>query len=243
LSESATTLMKIEYFSKGDGARRFALIVQFGLVAALCMIALPPAQAAMWHTNSPLLNVRSGHTSTLLPNGKVLVAGGSVNNGIGGTNRAELFDPANGTWAATGSMTNGRTRHTATLLANGKVLVAGGLSSGSSFYLASAELYDPASGTWSPTGSLNVERIDHTATLLADGRVLAAGGQNNNQGVLNVAEVYDPATDNWTLTGVLNGRVTPWSASVPAIVRSNIVGPGVLPATSETLVLSSAIFG
>ena len=46
---------------------------------------------------------RSGHTVTLLPNGKVLVAGG---NGINSSflNSAELFDPATGIWSSTGAM-------------------------------------------------------------------------------------------------------------------------------------------
>jgi hypothetical protein len=59
----------------------------------------------------------------LLPNGKVLVAGG-FNGGF--LSSAELYDPASGTWSATGSLNTARTRHTAMLLPNGKVLVEGG---------------------------------------------------------------------------------------------------------------------
>ena len=58
------------------------------------------------------------HTATLLPNGKVLVAGGN------GTS-AELYDPALGTWTPTGNLNTVRFGHTATLLPNGKVLLAG----------------------------------------------------------------------------------------------------------------------
>ena len=64
------------------------------------------------------------HTATLLPNGKVLVAGGS--NGGGSLSSAELYDPASGSWSTTGSLATARDYHTATLLPNGKVLVAGG---------------------------------------------------------------------------------------------------------------------
>src|SRR6184192_3520023 len=71
-----------------------------------------------------LATARNGHTATLLPNGKVLIAGGR--NGNSGLARAELYDPASGTWSATGSLATARAFHTATLLPNGKVLVAGG---------------------------------------------------------------------------------------------------------------------
>ena len=46
-------------------------------------------------------------TATLLPTGKVLIAGGYTNSS-GGTNRAELFDPASGTFTATANMTLAR---------------------------------------------------------------------------------------------------------------------------------------
>ena len=108
----------------------------------------------------------------MLPNGKVLVAGGY--DGSGSLASAELYDPASGTWTATGSLATARYAHTATLLPNGKVLVAGGYDG--SGILASAELYDPASGTWTATGSLATARDDHTATLLPNGKVLVAGG-------------------------------------------------------------------
>ena len=108
--------------------------------------SLSPADAPFTFSDTgSLATARYYHTATLLPNGKVLVAGGC--NGSGSLASAELYDPASGTWTATGSLATARVDHTATLLPNGKVLVAGGFDS--SGYLASAELYDPASGTWS----------------------------------------------------------------------------------------------
>src|SRR5207244_774652 len=116
---------------------------------------------------------RAFHTETLLPNGKVLVAGGSSDGFTSGLlASAELYDPATGTWTATGSLTTGRFQHTATLLPNGKVLVVCGTNNSGSGLLASAELYDPVSGTWTATGSLTnpaQDRFAHTATLLPNG--------------------------------------------------------------------------
>jgi len=117
-------------------------------------------------------------TATLLPTGKVLVAGGSTGAGAQGT--SELYDPATGIFTPSGSLNTARVVHTATLLNNGLVLLAGGLAtaSGSSVPLASAELYDPATGTFAATGSLNTARFYHTATLLPTGKVLVSGGDN-----------------------------------------------------------------
>ena len=89
-----------------------------------------------WSVTGDLNTARFQHTATLLPNGKVLVAGG--NNGSALTS-SELYDPAAGTWApTTGPLNTARSQHTATLLPNGKVLVAGGVNNGSA--LTSSEL-------------------------------------------------------------------------------------------------------
>ena len=114
------------------------------------------------------------HTATLLPNGKVLVAGGYNGSGLVFAS-AELYDPASGTWTATGDLLTVRGLHTATLLPNGQVLVTGGFD-GSGVSSTSAELYDPASGTWMATCSLVTSRGRHTATLLPNDKVLIAAG-------------------------------------------------------------------
>jgi hypothetical protein len=149
-------------------SRAFGLTAAFVLTILALSTAMPQAAAARtWTITGSLVTGRYGHTATLLPNGRVLVAGGR-----GALASAELYNPATGTWSETGVLNNGRANHTATLLLNGKVLVAGGGS-------LIAEIYDPAGtpgGTWSTTGSLQTGREFHTATLLDDGSVLVAGG-------------------------------------------------------------------
>jgi hypothetical protein len=140
-----------------------------------------------WAATGNLGVARFEHTATLLPNGKVLVAGGLGTGGFPGS--AELYDPILGTWTATGSLATSRQNHTATLLANGKVLVVGGQLVDGGGPLAGADLYDPASGTWTATGSLIAARYDHTATLLFNGQVLVAGGYDDSA-YLASAELY-----------------------------------------------------
>ena len=85
---------------------------------------------------------RADHSATLLPNGKILIAGG-VSYYIGAALTAvELYDPSGGTFTPTGNMTIGRSRHSSTLLNNGQVLITGGYSNGVGAQ-RSAELYDP----------------------------------------------------------------------------------------------------
>lgn len=151
-----------------------------------------------WTATSSLAAARDGHTATLLPNGKVLVAGGQ-NRPLGGIlASAELYDPASETWTTTGSLVTARHRHTSALLPNGKVLVV----AGNYTPLASAELYDPASQTWTVTGSLTTARYAHTMTLLPDGKVLVAGGYRYPNSLAS-AELYHPASGAWMKTGSL----------------------------------------
>lgn len=157
-------------------------------------------------TTTGLTVARHNSSATLLDNGQVLVAGGSVCTPFcSPLATAELYNPATQTFTATGGLSGYRGTHTATLLKNGMVLLAGGEVSGTS--LATAELYDPATGTFTATGNLNVPRHNHTATLLNDGTVLIAGGSSrigrNPPTKVPCAELYDPAAKSFKLTGCL----------------------------------------
>lgn len=160
-----------------------------------------PATGSFTATGS-MTTPRAEPQGILLPNGKVLVAGGYDTSG-GVLASAELYDPVTGTFTAIGSMTVKRVAFAATLLPNGKVLIAGGSSSGvPSGNLASAELYDLTTGTFTATGSMTTSRTTYTAALLPNGKVLIAGGQSSTIGVmLASAELYDPSTGAFSVTG------------------------------------------
>lgn len=147
-----------------------------------------------------LRTARGAHNATLLPNGKVLVAGGRLPPNYFAS--AELYDPASGLSSSTGSMSTPRAFATATLLSNGRVLVTGGWLGGN-LYTATAELYDPNTGSFSPTGGMNTARSDHTATLLPDGRVLITGGDNGTV-AFDSAELYDPETGVFSATAKMS---------------------------------------
>ena len=181
----------------GDGTNIVA--PYFG---ALTNAELYDPVSGTWTPTGSMKMARYNHTASLLPNGKVLVAGGAYD--LSGS--AELYDPATGQWTYTGSMTTNRHDHTATVLTNGMVLVAGGLVSVSVFNsgaTATAELYNPATGTWTATGSMTTNRVKHTATLLKNGKVLVVA--NHDYGAHDAsAELYDPVSGTWSATGSLN---------------------------------------
>jgi MYXO-CTERM domain-containing protein len=150
-----------------------------------------------WRTVGTLATGRDSHTATLLPSGKVLIAGGSGSSPW--LSSAELYDPARGTFTTTGPLVTGRESHSATLLPSGKVLLVGGFNTNGR--IPNAELYDPGSGTFAATGALATPRDVHTATLLPSGKVLVVGGYGT--AYLASAELYDPAAGAFAATGSL----------------------------------------
>jgi hypothetical protein len=162
---------------------------------------------------------RADHTATLLPDGRVLIAGGMVENGVF-LNSAELYDPAKGTFVAAASMQSRRIGHSATLLPNGKVLIAGGLAGrvfeGGPGVVATTELFDPATGRFTPGPPMTTPRTGHIAALLSNGKVLVAGGAGGDEHALASAEIYDSATNKWTATGSM---LTPRASRAAVVLK------------------------
>ncbi len=129
---------------------------------------------------------RSGHSVTPLPDGRVLVVGGTTARAAA---TAELYDPVNGEWRLAASPGTPREAHGALVAEDGRVLVVGGFHvlSGA---LASVERYDPASDTWSAEPALREARRGAGVLRLEDGSVLVVGGSNEVTGTLATSERY-----------------------------------------------------
>ena len=165
------------------------------------------------HWRQRMSAARTGHTASLLLDGRVLIFGGTS-----GTPSAEIYDPVTGTFAGVPSPSSSRSGHTATVLPSGKILFVGGRNSSGT--LGTAEIYDPATNSFRAVGSMAEQRTKHTATLLTNGKVLVTGGgvgsdtgfgvtqdtypQQTFESPSPTAELFDPQTETFSAAGNMN---------------------------------------
>lgn len=156
-------------------------------------------QDRQWHSLPSLRTARAQHTASLLPDGRLLVAGG-----FGLRRKAmakvELWDPVQGAWLPGAPMRSARYGHAATVLADGRVLVTGGVNEQEQL-LNTTELYDPERDTWSDGPPMPEHLLGHASLLLPDGRVLLAGGQVNPATEDTWLISWHPATLAWQAVG------------------------------------------
>jgi hypothetical protein len=149
---------------------------------------------------------RWGHVEQVLPDGRVLIAGGSFSL-AGDPNHvrdsALLFDPSRGTWTRSRhDLPTPLTMAISSTLPDGRVLVAGGLTS-EGLDSHRSWIFNPKDQTWTEGASMPCIRLDDIvadaygvphgttslpsssyntqtgATTLANGRVVFSGGFNN----------------------------------------------------------------
>jgi hypothetical protein len=177
-----------------------------------------------WTPGPTMASARSGHTATVLRDGRVLLVGGmdgsvTVTHSAGQTHdvptfttSCELFTPSTNSLSAAAPIGQARGFHGAGVLGNGRVLVTGGAARIGQFTEAAATnvcvTWDPVTDTWSPAalllgGVAFHEQIHHPRT----GEALLFGGfLGNFQSLVGTSAVQ---RHNGGATGGSTGLLAP----------------------------------
>jgi Galactose oxidase, central domain len=181
---------------------------------------------------------RTNHTASLLPDGRVVLAGGFVGEGAGVTDEVDMFDPRANSITAMSPLRQPRGGHAGVRLRDGRVLIAGGWIAPQS-YTATVELIDPATGEVSAGEALPWAADALEAALLADGRVLVMGGQVAPGTGTTDAAVFDPVSGHWSEVGPMaTPRLKHFAVTLP---DGRVLVMGGTP-DDETLLASTEIF-
>lgn len=215
-NHTATLLADGRVLIAGGGTSS-AIGVPNGVIALDSAVVFDPADGSYTEA-SPMADRRADHRAFLLPDGRVLVAGGATDQvsepctvipnctvGIALAS-AELFDSSTMSFTPTGSMTGARYSTVAAALLDGRVLFASGVDGATS--IRTAEIYDPASGEFGPAPDLAKDRLFAAGATLGSGKVVVAGGKKADVAPQASTEVYDPSTNTWNLASDLAERRT-----------------------------------
>jgi hypothetical protein len=165
-----------------------------------------------WLVGAPLIDERSDHGATALPDGRILVTGG--NQGTRLVRTTEIYDPSRDVWTPAAPMPRGRTQFSIATLPDGHVLVAGGFREDGRLTISTL-LYDPARDAWSEGPQMLDARLNHSMVALPGGDVLFVGGESYGSGT---AERYDFRKNKFTDAGRL--------ASPRLVAQAALLGDG-----------------
>jgi N-acetylneuraminic acid mutarotase len=183
----------------------------------------------VWTQSAPMPLPVDGYASTVLADGRVIVAGGvDAYSGIGTPNgqynrppaplsgqppvysvkTVQIYNPANDTWALAADLPVARVASKAMQLADGSVLLIG---SDAVSTLVSTVIYHPASNTWTSGKALQGSTGLYYATLLPNGKVMALIGNPTFNATALQAELYSPDSGMWSSanTGYDGTQVAP----------------------------------
>lgn len=159
-----------------------------------------------WEIGPSMTFNHSMHEALSLPDGRVLILGGDVNEFTG-----EIFDPVTNEWTAINTPGVGfRREYRAVMIDENHVMLSGGIIEGVEGSVICA-IYSVSEDQWSITGSMNVPRSNHSLLSLNNGKVLAIGGSSELNDhpfyptvePTTTCELFDLSTGQWEQVGDL----------------------------------------
>lgn len=177
---------------------------EFSRMSSVAEIYDPVADT--WTFAPSMIIARARHERILLPDGRILILGGDVNEFNG-----EIYDPSLNTWSAIAQPSLGfRRGFRAVLLDNDQVMLAGGVLEGVEGNQI-ATVYSLSENKWKLVAPMKEPRFDHTLLSIGDGKVLAIGGKGRLDDhpfyptveQINTCEMYDKSLDSWRAIGKL----------------------------------------
>ena len=173
---------------------------------------------SFYRVNNTMLEPRQFHTSTALPTGDVIIAGGCDDQGNCWDTLILYNSQSNRFYPLPARLSTKRASHTATYIPSIESILF--VSSGT------FDLFYVPTLTFISNGTTIENRQEHTATLLLDDRVLITGGSSG----LATCEIYDPVRNLFIpAANMSQGRY--WHSAI------------LLPKTGEVLVCGGRNLG
>ena len=172
----------------------------------------------------------TGHS--FLADGRLFVAGGHIQNGVGLKN-ASIYDPFANAWTPLSDMNAGRWYPTVTVLANGDVLVVSGSIDGTFGNNTVPQVFQLGSGTWRNLAQLGQD-LYPMMLLAPNGKVFNAGPTQNTR-------YLDTASGTWSAVANRAGPYRDYGSAVMyAPGKILVMGGGPPTNTAEVIDLNQA---
>jgi hypothetical protein len=181
---------------------RTVLIGGFSGALALASVVVLAADGSGWSDLPPLMGARDGAAAALLPDGKVLVAGGqSGPDADTALNTAELWDPATEKWTALPPMAHERSNAVACVLPSGRVAVVGGEGTDGDLPdgvdRKDGEVFDPVKREWEPLGAEMANDRENISAVAVAGGLIVARHAAEDEELYSSEELYDEESGRW----------------------------------------------
>ena len=178
-----------------------------------------------WLHGANMIQPRSDHGATALPDGRVLVTGGNYQARL--LRSSEIYDAQRDVWTPVEPLPRARTQFTMATLPDGSVLVAGGFQADGQMTRTTL-IYEPWADEWIEGPELREVRLNHSMVKLPDGDLLFFGGERMGSGT---AERYSWRDRRFVHAGVLaEPRLVAQGAVLP---DGRVLAVGGLPIDPE----------